>query len=131
MFVSRSVALALFAFSLSACVTTPSSTRAERDAYLAQFVGQSSQQIRQQLDLSLLGYEQVSSPQISPQALTYTVIRPISIPIPVANAPATGPAHIPAPIGPANSYDVNLHCQIVFRLEQNIARSVHYSGRTC
>ncbi|WP_410111092.1 hypothetical protein [Acinetobacter indicus] len=42
MFVSRSVALVLLAFSLSACVTTPSSTRAERDAYLAQFVGQSS-----------------------------------------------------------------------------------------
>ena len=93
MFVSRSVALVLLAFSLSACVTTPSSTRAERDAYLAQFVGQSSQQIRQQLDLSLLGYEQVSSPQISPQALTYTVIRPISIPIPVSNA-QIGRAHV-------------------------------------
>lgn len=131
MFVSRSVALALLALSLSGCVTTPSSTRAERDAYLAQFVGQSSQKIRQQLDLSLLGYEQVSPAQISAQTLTYTVIRPISIAIPVAHAPATGPAHIPAPIGPANSYDVNLHCQIVFHLEQDIARSVHYSGRTC
>lgn len=122
------------AFSLlNACTTTSTTTAMQRDAYLQQFIGQSSQSIQANLDLSSIGYQQVLSPTVDDQTLTYTVIRPITIPMPMAQNPADiDSGAVPIQITPrAQSYDVNLQCKIVFRLEQNIAKSVHYTGRTC
>ncbi|OAL79990.1 hypothetical protein AY606_04940 [Acinetobacter sp. SFB] len=122
------------AFALvTACTTTPMTTTMQRDAYLQQFIGKSSQSIEANLDLSSIGYQQAFSPTRDNQTLTYTVIRPISIPAPIAQNPADlDSGAIPIPITPsAQSYDVNLQCKIVFRLENNIAKSVYYTGRTC
>ena len=122
------------AFSLlNACTTTSTTTAMQRDTYLQQFIGQSSQSIQANLDLSSIGYQQVLSPTVDTQTLTYTVIRPISIPMPMAQNPADiDSGAVPIQITPrAQSYDVNLQCKIIYRLEQNIAKSVHYTGRTC
>ncbi|TCH65051.1 hypothetical protein [Acinetobacter sp. ANC 4862] len=118
---------------LYGCATSPTTTAQQRDTYLQQFIGQSSQIIQTKLDLRQLGYQQVLSPSLDNQTLTYTVIRPITIPMPMAQNPADiDSGAIPIQITPrAQSYDVNLQCKIVYRLENNIAKSVHYTGRTC
>ena len=118
---------------LYGCATSPITTAQQREAYLGQFIGQTSQSIQANLDLSSIDYQQVQSPSLDNQTLTYTVIRPITIPAPMAQNPADiDSGAVPIQITPrAQSYDVNLQCKIIFRLENNIAKSVHYSGRTC
>lgn len=117
---------------LSACSTTLSTT-AQRDAYLQQFIGQSSQLIDQTLDLKRLGYQQISEPERSAKQLSYVIQRPITIPLPVAQFPATGTGTVPIPVSvsPAGGYDVKLQCKITFLLKDNIATAVRTTGRTC
>ena len=118
---------------LTACTTTSTTTAMQRDAYLQQFIGQTSQSIQAKLDLNSIGYQQVLAPVANDQTLTYTVIRPVTIPVPMAQNPADIDAgHIPIQVTPrAQSYDINLQCKIIYRLEHNIATSVHYTGHTC
>ncbi len=118
---------------LSACSTTSSTTAAQRDAYLQQFIGQSSQLIDQTLDLKRLGYQQISEPERSAKQLSYVVQRPITIPLPVAQFPATGTGTVPIPVSvsPAGGYDVKLQCKITFLLKDNIVTAVRTTGRTC
>ena len=118
---------------LYGCSTSPTTSAQQRDAYLQQFIGQTSQSILARLDLNSIGYQQVLAPIANDQTLTYTVIRPVSIPLPMAQNPADIDAgNIPVPVTPrAQSYDVNLQCKIIYRLEHNIATSVHYTGHTC
>ena len=114
------------AFSLLNACSTTSSTTAQRDAYLQQFIGQSSQLIDQTLDLKRLGYQQISGPERSAKQLSYVVQRPITIPLPVAQFPATGTGTVPIPVSvsPASGYDVKLQCKITFLLKDNIATAV-------
>lgn len=121
------------AFSLLNACSTTSPTTAQRDAYLQQFIGQSSQLIDQTLDLKRLGYQQISGPERSAKQLSYVVQRPITIPLPVAQFPATGTGTVPIPVSvsPASGYDVKLQCKITFLLKDNIATAVRTTGRTC
>ena len=118
---------------LYGCTTSPTTSAQQRDAYLQQFIGQTSQNIQARLDLNSIGYQQVLAPVANDQTLTYTVMRPVSIPVPMAQNPADIDAgHTPVPVMPrAQSYDVNLQCKLIYRLENNIAKSVHYTGHTC
>jgi len=88
---------------LSACTHTPTLSQAERDAYLQQYIGQSSQTI------------------------------PVALPLSVAQHPVAGTGTVPIPVthSPSRGYDVNLQCKIVFELKDNIAQAVKYTGRTC
>lgn len=130
-FVHSVACLSLFAL-LGGCASLPT-TAQQRDAYLQQFIGHSSQSIQQQLDLSQLGYQHMKPAVLQAHTLTYTVIRPISIPIPMAQNPISIAAGtIPIPVTPsAQQYDAALECKIIFNLENNIAKSVYYTGRTC
>ena len=121
------------AFSLLNACSTTSSTTAQRDAYLQQFIGQSSQLIDQTLDLKRLGYQQISGPERSAKQLSYVVQRPITNPLPVAQFPATGTGTVPIPVSvsPAGGYDVKLQCKITFLLKDNIATAVRTTGRIC
>lgn len=126
----------LFAAScmLYGCASSPTMNTMQREAYLQQFIGQSSDQIRAQLNLSSLGYQQVNPPVLRANSLTYIAARSISIPVPMAQNPAMGigaGTAVPIPSTAAQSYDVNLNCQISFILEHNIAKAVQMSGHTC
>ena len=119
---------------LHGCASSPSMNAMQREAYLQQFIGKSSDDIRAQLDLSRLGYQQLRAPELRGNALIYTAARAISIPVPMAQNPALGMGAgtaIPVPGAAAQSYDVHLHCRISFRLERNIAKEVQLTGRTC
>lgn len=114
---------------LSGCTTYSTTSIEQRDAYLQKFLGESSQHIQANLHLSELGYQQVHPPIVDSNSITYTVMRPVTIPVPMAQ---TGPGAVPIQVTPrAESYDVNLQCKIIYRLEHNIAKSVYYTGRTC
>lgn len=123
----------LFALSLVACSSNPPHSTLNRDAYLQQFVGQSSTYILSHLLLSQIDYQQVGTVEQTKRALRYQVIRPVRIPIPMAQHPTTGIGAVPLNMGiPSHeSYDVALSCYIIFHLEHNIATSVSYSGRHC
>ena len=119
---------------LHGCASSPSMNAMQREAYLQQFIGKSSAEIRAQLDLSRIGYQQLRAPELRGNALIYTAARAISIPVPMAQNPALGMgagSAVPVPGTAANSYDVHLSWQIRFQLEQNIAKAVHLTGRTC
>ncbi|MEG0828003.1 MAG: hypothetical protein RSG93_06470, partial [Acinetobacter sp.] len=105
----------------------------QRDLYLEQFIGQSSQYIQANLDLTRLGYQQVQSASVTPNRITYTVIRPIAIPLSIPQSIAgSQPGAVPIQVNSnPERYDVHLQCIIVFTLENQIAKSVHYTGRTC
>lgn len=123
-------AVALF---LSACQSTSSPVKVDRDTYLQQFLGQSSQSIRSRLDLKVLGYQQLAAPVLSENKLSYVVQRPVAIPLPIAQFPVAGTGAVPIPLSasPTTGYDANLQCIITFYLENNIAQDLTYTGRTC
>ena len=122
-----------FSLLTTACTTTSQTTAMQRDLYLEQFIGQSSQYIQANLDLTRLGYQQVQSATVTPNRITYTVIRPIAIPLSIPQSIAgSQPGAVPIQVNSnPERYDVHLQCIIVFTLENQIAKSVHYTGRTC
>lgn len=71
-------------------------------------------------------------------SLTYTVLRPINIPIPIAESiGGSGPnmggsVRLNSASTRQQSYDVNFYCHIIFELDQQqIARSIRYEGKAC
>ena len=122
-----------FSLLTTACTTTSQTTAMQRDLYLEQFIGQSSRYIQANLDLTRLGYQQVQSASVTPNRITYTVIRPIAIPLSIPQSIAgSQPGAVPIQVNSnPERYDVHLQCIIVFTLENQIAKSVHYTGRTC
>ena len=131
----RPLGLLSVLFLLIGCASSPTLSTAQREAYLQQFIGKSSQEIRTQLNLNQIGYQQADAPVLSANRLTYTVARAINIPIPMAQNPAMGMGAgtvVPIPVGSATQgYDVHLNCQISFILEHDIAKALQMTGRTC
>ena len=125
--------LSILLLGLSGCAQTPTISQTDRETYLQQFIGQSSQYIDRNLDLKRLGYQQISEPELSSQQLSYVVERAVTVPLPISQFPAagTGTVPVPATVSPASGYDVNLQCKITFLLKDNIATSVSLTGRTC
>ena len=121
------------ALGLSACMSSPQQTTSLPD-YLQPYIGQSASSIQQQLDLRSLGLQTLNQPQNQHNQLVYTVIRPVRIPIPIAQSAEMGAQNILIQnMGNADSaYDLNLKCHIIFELDQQqIARSIRYEGKAC
>ena len=121
------------ALGLSACMSSPQQTTSLPD-YLQPYIGQSASSIQQQLDLRSLGLQTLNQPQNQHNQLVYTVIRPVRIPIPIAQSAEIGAQNILIQnMGNAGSaYDLNLQCKIIFELDQQqIARSIRYEGKAC
>ena len=118
---------------LQAC-TSMNQERINLHDYLQPFIGQSATSIQQQLDLKPLGFQTLAQPQRQNQQLVYTVLRPLRIPIPIAQSTDMNAQNIPIQSAgdASNSYDLNLQCHIIFVLDQqNIARSIQYQGKGC
>ena len=121
------------ALGLSACMSSPQQTTSLPD-YLQPYIGQSASSIQQQLNLRSLGLQTLNQPQNQHNQLVYTVIRPVRIPIPIAQSAEMGAQNILIQnMGNAGSaYDLNLQCKIIFELDQQqIARSIRYEGKAC
>jgi hypothetical protein len=114
-------------------MSSPQQTTSLPD-YLQPYIGQSASSIQQQLDLRSLGLQTLNQPQNQHNQLVYTVIRPVRIPIPIAQSAEMGAQNILIQnMGNAGSaYDLNLQCKIIFELDQQqIARSIRYEGKAC
>lgn len=53
---------------LAGCTTTPTSSAFERQRYLESFIGKSSETIQSQLNLSQLGYQNISPGLLTPRS---------------------------------------------------------------
>ena len=114
--------------------TTAYQNRTSLPNYLQLFIGQSAIIIQQQFDLKPLGFQTIAQPIKQSNQLIYTVIRPIRIPIPIAQSAELGAQNIPIQsAGNTDStYDLNLKCHIIFELDQQqIARSIRHEGKAC
>ncbi len=110
---------------ITGCNTVSNHINTER--YLAQFIGQSSQQIQSTINFSQLRMSPNSHVIEQQNQLIYSIQRPMSIPIPMGHTVIDGKIDTQS-----NHYDVHLQCQIIFQLNaEKIAESVRYTGRAC
>ncbi|MBH2002939.1 MAG: hypothetical protein I8H98_11855 [Moraxellaceae bacterium] len=128
----------IFAFFLilQGC-TTPGWQSIKLQDYLQPYIGQSADHIQQNLNLRSLGFQTLKQPQKTNDNLIFTVLRPINIPVPIAQTyggagPTMGGSRLGATTTSQQSYDVNFYCHIIFELDQQqIARSIRYEGKAC
>lgn len=129
----------IFAFflMLQGC-TTPRWQSVKLQDYLQPYIGQSADNIQQNLNLRSLGFQTLKQPQKTNDNLIFTVLRPINIPIPIAqsfgdaSSPMSGSVRLGSVSTSQQSYDVNFYCHIIFELDQQqIARSIRYEGKAC
>ena len=129
----------IFAFFLilQGCTTTGWQSVKLQD-YLQPYIGQSADNIQQNLNLRSLGFQTLKQPQKTNDNLIFTVLRPINIPIPIAqsfgdaSSPMSGSVRLGSVSTSQQSYDVNFYCHIIFELDQQqIARSIRYEGKAC
>ncbi|WP_081399775.1 hypothetical protein [Acinetobacter modestus] len=116
---------------LQAC-TTPGWQSVKLQDYLEPYIGQSADHIQQNLNLRSLGFQTLKQAQKTNQDLTFTVLRPISIPIPQDMGTSINGSRISSGVTYSQSYDVKFYCHIIFELDQQqIARSIRYEGKAC
>lgn len=112
-----------------------SNTPANLNEYLQQFIGQDSAHIQKNLNLKALGYKVSNDVQVSNDSLSYTILRPLNIPMPGANATivpdGSGAPVIRYDTTATPNYDIHFNCKITFILKNNIAQSIQYLGRAC
>ncbi|MBJ8551561.1 hypothetical protein [Acinetobacter bereziniae] len=122
------------AFSIAGCQSVDTRP-ANLDQYLQQFIGKSSAEIQAELNFKALGYQVSDHIQTTNDTLTYTILRPINIPMTGSNATvgsnAMGMPVIRYDTASTPSYDVNFNCKVSFKLNNDIAESVEYIGRAC
>ena len=105
------------------------------DQYLQKFIGSSRADIQNNLDFKALGYQTNKEVISTDQELSYTILRPIYIPMAGSNtsicANAMGVPVIRYDTTSTPSYDINFNCKVTFKLKDDIAQSIQYSGRAC
>lgn len=105
------------------------------NAYLQQFIGQNSADIQKALNFKALGYKVSQTVKSTDEELSYTILRPLSIPVSGGNATvganAMGTPVIRYDTMAMLNYDVNFNCTVTFILKNEIAQSIAYSGKAC
>lgn len=117
---------------LNGCMSHPNQL-VDLHEYLKGYLGKSSTTIQQNLDLRSLGFQVAETPQKTPNQLIYTILRPLSIPIPMVSNVEMGGNPVPIQSGTlgSSSYDVNFNCKVIFKLNNDIAESIEYQGKAC
>ncbi|TEU28266.1 hypothetical protein E2R16_07430 [Acinetobacter seifertii] len=117
---------------LNGCATAPRQS-VNLQEYLKSFLGKSSTTIQQELNLRGLGFQIAHVPEKTSNQLIYTILRPLSIPIPIVSNLEMGGNPVPIQSGAlgSNSYDINFSCKVIFQLKNDIAESIQYQGKAC
>ncbi|HAI54477.1 TPA: hypothetical protein PJH62_000015 [Acinetobacter nosocomialis] len=128
----RITLLSVMSIYLNGCATQPRQS-VDLQEYLKGFLGKSSTTIQQELNLRGLGFQIAHVPQKTSNQLIYTILRPLSIPIPMVSNVEMGGNPVPIQSGTlgSNSYDVNFNCKVIFQLKNDIAESIQYQGKAC
>ena len=111
---------------LTACATM---SQEKLDQSLQQYIGQSATQVQQQLNLTQMDYRQVAAPMQTENALTHTILRNMHIPIGTPNIDTIVAMGTAIPTRSKGNINVEMTCQIQFKLHNNIVQSVHYLGK--
>lgn len=120
-----------FALLLQGCAT-PGWQSVQLQDYLQPYIGQSADDIQQKLNLKDLGFQTLKQPKKTTDTLTYSILRPINIPIPADMGTSLDGSRLSTKATYNQSYDVNFYCHIIFELDQQqIARSIRYEGKAC
>ena len=128
----RITLLSVMSIYLNGCATQQRQS-VDLQEYLKGFLGKSSTTIQQELNLRSLGFQIAHVPQKTSNQLIYTILRPLSIPIPMVSNVEMGGNPVPIQSGTlgSNSYDVNFNCKVIFQLKNDIAESIQYEGKAC
>ncbi|MDO7230539.1 hypothetical protein [Acinetobacter nosocomialis] len=128
----RITLLSVMSIYLNGCATQPRQS-VDLQEYLKGFLGKSSTTIQQELNLRGLGFQIAHVPQKTSNQLIYTILRSLSIPIPMVSNVEMGGNPVPIQSGTlgSNSYDVNFNCKVIFQLKNDIAESIQYEGKAC
>ncbi|HHX4865604.1 MULTISPECIES: hypothetical protein [Acinetobacter] len=128
----RITLLSVMSIYLNGCATQPRQS-VDLQEYLKGFLGKSSTTIQPELNLRGLGFQIAHVPQKTSNQLIYTILRPLSIPIPMVSNVEMGGNPVPIQSGTlgSNSYDVNFNCKVIFQLKNDIAESIQYEGKAC
>lgn len=98
---------------------------------LQQYVGQTAEQVRSQLDLRAMRFRTTQEPIQTVESLRYTIIRDMNIPIGTPNISHSISMGAPMPTPSNGGYNIEMKCQVWFNLKDEIVQSIRYSGRAC
>ena len=101
------------------------------DQSLQQYVGQTADQVRSQLDLSKMGFKTTQEPTQTAELLSYTIFRDMNIPMGTPNISHSISMGAPMPTSSNGGYNIEMKCQISFDLKGEIFQSIGYAGRAC
>ncbi|OUY08783.1 hypothetical protein CAP51_03980 [Acinetobacter populi] len=104
-------------------------------AYLDQFIGQPKETILAKADFKTFGFDTTTPTLQNKNQIVYTIIRPLNIPLPIpvetGNSGGSGGRISTNTASLANSYQMNVTCNIIFHLENNIATKWESKGKAC
>ncbi len=112
----------------AACATT---SQNKINQSLQHYVGQSPDQVRQQLNLTQFGYKVSEAPIQTPDKLSYTILRKMPIPMGTPNLGTSITMGAPIPTPSNGSLNIDMKCQIDFILRDNRVESIQYIGKAC
>ena len=101
------------------------------DQSLQQYVGQTADQVRSQLDLSKMGFKTTQEPTQTAELLSYTIFRDMNIPMGTPNISHSISMGAPMPPPSNGGYNIEMKCQIGFALKEEIVQFIRSTGRAC
>lgn len=122
------LAILLFPMLYVACTTT-SETQLKQT--LQHYIEQSSDQVQNQLNLNSMGYKVLGAPVHTPEKLTYTLLRNMPIPMIPPNLGTSVNMGAPIPTPSSGSLNIEMKCNIEFRLHEDLVESIRYIGKAC
>jgi hypothetical protein len=106
----------ILGISLTACATTNSTKSRQLDQQLQQYIGQSAESIRKDLDLTALGFKTSKAPVQTEKRLSYTVLRTIELPLgtPAIQQSVSIGAPVRLATAPGPGYQVEMPVRFIF-----------------
>ncbi len=98
---------------------------------LQQYVGQTAEQVRNQLNLSQMGFKIIQKPIQTRESLSYIIVRDMNIPMGTPNISHSISMGAPMPTASNGGYNIEMKCQVSFNLKEEIVESIHFTGRAC
>ena len=119
-------AVLLFPMLCVACATT---SQTQLNQTLQHYIGQSSDQVQNQLNLNSMGYKVLGAPVHTPEKLTYTLLRNMPIPMGTPNLGTSVSMGAPIQTPSGGSLNIEMKCKIEFRVHDGLVESIHYIGK--
>ncbi|OTG90069.1 hypothetical protein [Acinetobacter sp. ANC 3813] len=111
-----------------ACATT---SQNKLNQSLQHYIGQSADQVQQQLNLNQFGFKISAAPIQTQEKLSHTIIRHMPIPMGTPNLGTSIAMGTTNPMQSKGNLNIEMKCQINFMLRDNQVESIEYVGKAC